>query len=54
MSIGARAFQASVCLALLVGVVSSALAQVPDGAAIFLLRHDPARTPEMRVLLSSF
>lgn len=35
MSIGARAFQASVCLALLVGVASSALAQVPDGAAIF-------------------
>ena len=27
---------------------------LPDGAAIFILRHDPARTPEMRVLLSSF
>ena len=27
---------------------------LPDGAAIFLIRHDPVRTPEMRVLLSSF
>lgn len=27
---------------------------LPDDAAIFLIRHDPARTPEMRVLLSSF
>ena len=25
-----------------------------DGAAIFLLRHDPGRSPEVRVLLSSY